>query len=355
MSASKIQLVGGNFQDAEGNLLSGGYLIFILNQDESVDDSQICAGREITIALDAFGDAVASPGQFIWGNDVMSPVNSYYRVTGYTANGQIAWGPNNQQIEGGPTFDLGSWLPNTVISWFPTLAGQVNFEINGAPSSSQSNQNLEAGSNVTITDLGSGNVSIAATFPPPTPPGVSAGMNVANTPLAFQNHGSDDPQPVSGYSWCQVQFANSIRAFPTKWTVSMRIATALSAPIVEMCLIRTIKDSLTTVDVTPITFGGSPTPLFNSTGTVTSDSISKTIDAAHDYYFCFTGNPFGGSGSISVDDFLNSSDWTSFGGNVNNSNALSGVWASSVGAGGGFGSAFPVGFGFYFLSGWNAA
>jgi hypothetical protein len=125
MAAVMVQLVGGQFQDAEGNPLSGGKLTLELSQDAAVNDSQIAAGVEIIVALDANGSAVISPGQFAWGNDVLSPPNTFYRVTGYTAEGQTAWGPNNQQIEGIGTFDLGSWTPNAVISWFPALQNAI--------------------------------------------------------------------------------------------------------------------------------------------------------------------------------------------------------------------------------------
>jgi len=162
MSAAMIQLVGGQFQDAEGNPLSGGYLTLLLSQDCSVNDSQIAAGIEIKIYLDAYGSAIDSPGQFVWGNDVLSPVPNYYRVTGYTAEGQTAWGPNNQQIEGTGTFDLGLWTPNSVISWFPALQNAISLEVNSQPASSQTLQNLVEGPNVTLTDLGSGQVEVSA-------------------------------------------------------------------------------------------------------------------------------------------------------------------------------------------------
>jgi len=353
MSASMVQLVGGHFQDAEGNVLANGYLTLLLSQDASVNDSQICAGVEITIYLDANGDVVNSPGQFVWGNDVLSPVNTYYRVTGYTAEGQTAFGPNNQQIVGTGTFDVGSWLPNSVISWFPSPQ-PLSLEVNGSPASSQTSQNLVEGSNITITDLGSGSVSIAATFPPPSPPTIPTGTNVADVPWNFWNRGSSTTIPVAGYTYFQVQFANSIHVFPAKWTVSIYVTTPLSAAIGEMCVIRTLKDSLTTVDITPITFGGSPTPLFNSTGTKTSDQISLQIDASHDYYFGFTGNPYGGSGDIASNSGSNSEPlFTSYAGNTNNGgNPVSVSWSSSIGAGGGWAavSGFPCG---YFLTGWN--
>ena len=124
MSVSPVQLVGGSFQDPEGNLLANGYLTFVLSQDESVNDSQICAGVEVKILLNANGSVITSPAQYLWGNDQMLPINSYYTVKGYTLEGQIAFGSNNQQVIGnGGTFDLGSWVPNQVVSWVPQFIG----------------------------------------------------------------------------------------------------------------------------------------------------------------------------------------------------------------------------------------
>lgn len=123
---AKVQLIGGNFQDSEGNVLSLGYLKMHLNQDENIIGvGQIAAGVTVTINLDVNGAISVSPVQSVWGNDQMTPVNSFYVVEGYTAQGQLAWGPNNQQIIGnGGTFDVGTWIPNTVLSWFyPALLG----------------------------------------------------------------------------------------------------------------------------------------------------------------------------------------------------------------------------------------
>lgn len=123
---AKVQLIGGNFQDSEGNVLSLGYLKMHLNQDENIIGvGQIAAGVTVTINLDVNGAISVSPVQSVWGNDQMTPVNSFYVVEGFTAQGQLAWGPNNQQIIGsGGTFDVGTWIPNTVLSWFyPALLG----------------------------------------------------------------------------------------------------------------------------------------------------------------------------------------------------------------------------------------
>lgn len=129
MPATKTQLTGGNFQDSEGNVLNLGYLKMRLSQDEEVTSvGQIGAGIVITINLNSSGSVDTVTPQYVWANDVMLPANSFYVVTGYKSNGQIAWGPNNQQVTssgvGGGTFDVGTWIPNTVVSWtYPAAFG----------------------------------------------------------------------------------------------------------------------------------------------------------------------------------------------------------------------------------------
>jgi hypothetical protein len=165
MSASLTELTGGNFQDGEGNLLTGGYLTFRLNQDSNVNDSQVCSGVQVKILLDIYGSIIA--GQYVWGNDDLSPVNSYYTVTGFTANGQIAWGPNNQQVVSGGTFDVGTWVPNQVISWTPPTVPIV-LKTNGTLNGSQTELNIQAGANITCTDNDAGTVTIASAVSPAT-------------------------------------------------------------------------------------------------------------------------------------------------------------------------------------------
>lgn len=158
--SSPCQLSGGAFQDSEGNVLANGYLKFRLSQDASVNSSNICAGVEITIQLDGSGNVVS--GAEIWGNDVLSPANTFYRVTGYTVKGQRGWGPNNQQVAGS-TFDLGTWVPNQIISWTPAT-GTLLLETNGAPNLSQTLLNLASSDDsVTLTDEGNGTINLQST------------------------------------------------------------------------------------------------------------------------------------------------------------------------------------------------
>lgn len=171
MPVAKVQLINGAFQDSEGNVLAGGYLKMKLNQDGVVNSSQICAGIEVTITLDSAGNVASSSStpvaanQYVWGNDQLSPANSFYEVTGYKANGQPAWGPNNQQVTGnGGTFDVSTWVPNQVISWTPPLQPLV-LQTNETPNGNQLLLDLHAGSNVTLTDNGLGRVTVASTTP----------------------------------------------------------------------------------------------------------------------------------------------------------------------------------------------
>jgi hypothetical protein len=161
------QLIGGVFQDTEGNVLNLGYLIFKLNQDNSVAGvGNICAGIEIKILLNSSGSVATSPPQFIWATDVFSTVNAFYTVTAYTAAGQPAWGPNNQQVVsggvGGGTFDLGLWVPNSVFSWTPPIQ-PLTLKTNGVNNGSQTILNLKQGANTSITEDGVGDVTIAVT------------------------------------------------------------------------------------------------------------------------------------------------------------------------------------------------
>jgi hypothetical protein len=161
--ATKCILSGGGFQDSEGNPLALGYLQFDLSQDCSVSGvGNIASGITIKITLDSNGNVAGSPGQAIWGNDVLQPQPNFYRVTGYTAAGQPAWGPNNQQVTGA-AFNLSTWVPNTVISWSPTVGQSLVLENAGTPLSSQTLLNFESlDGSVTITDEGGGALNFKA-------------------------------------------------------------------------------------------------------------------------------------------------------------------------------------------------
>ena len=185
MPATKTQLLGGSFQDSLGNPLENGTLKFHLSQDCLVSGvGTVCSGIDVIIQLDSTGNVASSastpsaPNQYIWSNLVMTPQNNYYRVTGYTAQGQIAFGGNNQQVGSGATFNLDNWTPNTVLSWFPSIQN-LSLEVNGSQASSQVLQNLVEGAGITITDEGGGVISFASS--------VTLNVEVGGTPLSSTN------------------------------------------------------------------------------------------------------------------------------------------------------------------------
>lgn len=112
--ASKVQLTGGAFQDPAGNVLANGYLLMQLSQDAQVNGStEIAAGIELKLPLDANGNITTTPPQYVWPNDVLTPAGTFYTVSAYTAEGQLVWGPNAQQIFSNPSpQNAGGWTPN---------------------------------------------------------------------------------------------------------------------------------------------------------------------------------------------------------------------------------------------------
>lgn len=112
--ATKNQISGGAFQDALGNPVALGYMTFELSQDAQVNaNTQLGAGRIITITLDSSGNVAGT--QSMWPNDQLSPAGTFYNVSVYTANGQLVWGPNAQQVLSTPSpYDIGVWVPAAV-------------------------------------------------------------------------------------------------------------------------------------------------------------------------------------------------------------------------------------------------
>ena len=114
--SSVNQIIGGSFQDSEGNLLASGYLLFELNQDGVVNTGTlICAGRVIKVPLDSSGNVVTSTTYSLWPNDVLLPSGSFYSVTAFTKNGERVWGPNPQSVLSTPSpFNISAWIPGKV-------------------------------------------------------------------------------------------------------------------------------------------------------------------------------------------------------------------------------------------------
>lgn len=127
--STTVQLTGGAYQDIQGNPLANGYLIMQLSQDASVASpaSQIASGYTVKIQLDGNGNVITSPAQYVWPNDVLSPANTFYIVSAYTATGELVWGPNSQQVFSTPSpYPIGGWTPAQVnISTAPVVTYDI--------------------------------------------------------------------------------------------------------------------------------------------------------------------------------------------------------------------------------------
>ena len=161
---TKVQLTGGHFQDAEGNVLNLGYLLMEVVQDEQLSSlaGQVCSGIKIKITLNASGSVDVTTPQSVWSPENMVPAGASYTVWGYTALGQLAWGPNyGLDVPIGATFDVDNWIPNTTGGGSGSTGG-ITLQTNEVNNGSQQLLDLHAGSNITLTDNGSGQVTIAA-------------------------------------------------------------------------------------------------------------------------------------------------------------------------------------------------
>jgi len=111
------QVIGGSFQDILGNPIALGSITFELMQDAQVTGQpiDICMGTIITLLLDSSGNVASSPAQNLWSNTQLTPNGTFYRVSVYTANGQLVWGPNSQQIiDSSGSYNVGEWVPGIV-------------------------------------------------------------------------------------------------------------------------------------------------------------------------------------------------------------------------------------------------
>ncbi len=279
---TKTTLSGGAFQDSEGNLLVNGYLEFKLNQDSNVPGvGNICSGVVVTVPLGSTGSVSGTPT--IWANDVLQPVNSFYRVTGYSAKGQPAWGPNNQQIVagsslGGGTFDLGTWVPNQVFSWTPPNQS-TEFKVNSVDLATQTVVNFEDTTSVTWANTSGGILKATASV---------ASLSTDNIFSAFWNvfQATSDYMEL-GNTARQLIPANTIRLITASSTITVKVG---SGPLVtgQWGVSRTLPNSNVIIDTVPILFGGSASPTLPS-GFNTSDPFTLATDDLHDYWFMVFG------------------------------------------------------------------
>lgn len=86
-----IQLIGGEWQDSQGNPLENGFLIYKLSGDAYSPSGQVCAGIDLKVYLDATGNIPAIPAVFIWPAALLVPDDLTYDVQAYTQYGARVW------------------------------------------------------------------------------------------------------------------------------------------------------------------------------------------------------------------------------------------------------------------------
>jgi hypothetical protein len=294
--ATLTQLIGGNFQDANGNPLEFGYLTLKLSQDGNVAGvGNICSGVTITIQLDINGNvaSLTSPtpvaNQYAWANSNIAPINTYYKVTGYTQEGQRAFGLNNQQVAAGATFNVGTWVPNSVLSWFPSPQ-PLALEVNGVPVSSQT-INLEAGTNITITDEGGGTIEISATGSSESPTGVNV-VPCPDMPIIGSSGAG-----LNGYTVILKIQASKVGAVTTSGLRVGLWTTGTTGLVVNTATIGATLPNSNTWTTSPVSFTFPAGSFVNPSTLYVSNLCPIEVDANHDYWVAIYFDPSSSGGN----------------------------------------------------------
>jgi hypothetical protein len=113
----KVQIIGGPIQDALGNPLSNGYLLFQLLHDAVALNTGLILGNiSVRVPLDVNGfiqGTVSGNSVFIWPNDLLLPAGGNYVVWAYdSVNRQVWENPQVQRVLSVPSpFNVNAWIP----------------------------------------------------------------------------------------------------------------------------------------------------------------------------------------------------------------------------------------------------
>lgn len=295
--STKNQITGGGFQDALGNVLAGGYLMFELSQDAQVNGTtQIAAGYTVRINLDSSGNVATSSTQSIWPNDVLSPNGTFYLVSAYSAIGQLVWGPNAQQVLSSPSpFNIGVWVPSSVNLGLGGGGGtSITLQTNGTPNGSQTKLNLVSGTNIQLTDNGTGSVTIRTT---PTTSVTNSVVSFSNTTGTFHDSGINANDVVLRST--NNQFGNTVQTFGLSGSGEVQISnngiTGIAPGLADVFTIGTATGAATFLGgISATDMNMSDT--FNHSGTSPANILFWSLppsgaDAIH------FGRPYGAGGS----------------------------------------------------------
>ena len=187
------QIIGGSFTDVSGNALAGGQAVFQLSNDEATNPAanEIGAGINVSATLDSSGNVITSPATYLYITDLLNPSGAYYTIRVYTAEGQLAFGPqyfqlSNAQVSSGQ-FSLDNIVPMSIYNPLQGGGGSVNVNGSAVPSPNFNGTTpspVTGGSNV-VWQVSSS--SISAYIPAPTTgtPGVVPALPSSSGTLNF--------------------------------------------------------------------------------------------------------------------------------------------------------------------------
>ncbi len=114
MSSFLTQIIGGSFQDAEGNAIANGVLKLRLSNDSATIPAaaEIGCGIDLKITLDNTGNVPSNPPVYVAANDMLNPGGSWYYASLESAAGQPVFGPQAFKIlYNNGIFNLNNWVP----------------------------------------------------------------------------------------------------------------------------------------------------------------------------------------------------------------------------------------------------
>jgi uncharacterized protein (DUF2345 family) len=214
-------------------------------------------------------------------------------------------------------------------TWLVPLA--VSLETNGTPNGSQTLLNLAAGTNMTLTDNGSGTVTFASTATNGVESlnsltgtlSITAGSNITVTPSgssieisATGGSGSavgtnvwDNRYPPNtntpafkNFSLAWLLPASFLKNACNSWRFGFSFCDGTaSVSIGQMQVVQCTAGTTSVISTTAVTIGGSSTPTLTGTNSFQqfTDTISLAVSNAYDYYFMLY---FNNSGTVNMPD-----------------------------------------------------
>ena len=182
-----MKTITGTWNYPDGSAVANGVLYLKLSQDAVASSTAQIAPRVVAITLNASGQIPANTQ--IWANDELTPTGTFYKCSVVAPGGSLVWGEEDFSITGASPINMNSLVP-VLSAGSPVYSQlqQLTLQTNGVNNGSQNKLNLVAGTAITLTDNGSGSVTIASSGG-----GVSGAISITNTP----NTGGTGSTPIN--------------------------------------------------------------------------------------------------------------------------------------------------------------